>query len=165
MSNVNATRHGTLGSRTARWLSLHPPSHLVATVSAFALLSLTVVATIAQSAPVQVIQSSDGTLYLVQGTNAWTMVPNAISDVEFASLTASGELDGAIPAPFLSASDVLAPLRVVQLGDGTLFLAQATNVWVLVPLRSATRTCSAQHRRPARWRDLGARSQRTWPRR
>jgi branched-chain amino acid transport system substrate-binding protein len=105
----------------------------VLTVLELLVLALPVVTTTAQPAPVQVIQSSDGTVYLAQGTNAWTMVPNAISDAELAGLTPSGELDGAIPAPFLSASELLAPLQAVQDTSGALYLVQGGNVWILVP--------------------------------
>ncbi|MBV9601719.1 MAG: hypothetical protein JOZ87_33340 [Chloroflexi bacterium] len=87
----------------------------------------------AQSSPLNVVQSSDGTLYLEQGSNAWTMVPNSISDSDLAALTPSGELDGAIPAAFLGTPGAPTLLQVVQGSDGTFYIAQGTNVWTLVP--------------------------------
>ena len=96
------------------------------------LIVLSSAATHAQSAPVQVVQTGGGALYLVEGGNAWAMTPNQISDNDVAALTPSGELDGAIPSLFLSASDVLAPLRIEQDSQATLHLVQAGNIW-LVP--------------------------------
>ena len=80
-----------------------------------------------QSSAIRVLQASDGTLHLVQDADAWTMQPSAIPDSDFAALTPSGELDGAIPAPFLS-SATLAPLQAVQAADGSLYLVQGGNV-------------------------------------
>lgn len=86
-----------------------------------------------QSSAIRVLQASDGTLYLIQDADAWTMQPSAIADSDLAALTPSGELDGAIPAPFLS-SATLAPLEAVQTADTSLYLVQGSNVWTLVPL-------------------------------
>ena len=71
------------------------PTHLLAGLSLVAA-SMSITPVVAQSSPLSVIQSSDGTLYLEQGSNAWTMVPNSISDADLVTLTPSGELDGAI---------------------------------------------------------------------
>ncbi|MBV9171392.1 MAG: hypothetical protein JOZ81_15045 [Chloroflexi bacterium] len=54
---------------------------------------------LAQQAPVQVVQASDGTLYVVQGSNAWTLIPNQISDSDLAALNNVGELDGILGTP------------------------------------------------------------------
>lgn len=88
--------------------------------------------TSAQPAPVQVIQGSDGTLYLVQGSNAWTLVPDPISEDELAGLSPSGELDAAIPSPLLAESTLPGALRVVHDGGGTLYLVQGGNAWTLL---------------------------------
>ncbi len=88
----------------------------------------------AQAAGLSVVQSSDGTLYLQQGNNAWTIVPNVISDSDLAGLTASGELDGTIPAALLVAAG--APdtsLQVARGGDGSLYIVRGGSVWALVP--------------------------------
>jgi ABC-type branched-subunit amino acid transport system substrate-binding protein len=89
-----------------------------------------------QSSAIHVLQGADGTLYLAQDSDAWTMQPGPISDGDLAALTPSGELDGAIPAPFLSTS-ALAPLQAVQSADGSLYLVQGSNVWTLVPLAAS----------------------------
>ena len=100
---------------------------------ALVMLLVSVVGVVAQSSAIRVLQTGDGTLYLVQDSNAWTMVPGPISDADLAALTPSGELDGAIPAPFLSIA-TLGPLQAVQATDGSLYLVQGSNVWMLVPL-------------------------------
>jgi hypothetical protein len=92
-----------------------------------------IVTAFAQSSAIRVFQSGDGTLYLVQDSDAWTMAPIAISESDLGALVPSGELDGAIPAPFLT-SATLAPLQAVQASDGTLYLIQGANRWTLVPL-------------------------------
>jgi hypothetical protein len=51
----------------------------------------------AQTAPVRVIQGSDGTLYVVQGGSSWTLVPDQASDSDVAALTPGGEIDGTLP--------------------------------------------------------------------
>ena len=59
-------------------------SHIVlrgfAAVGAFALVAVLAVTAVAQTAPVRVVQGGDGTLYLVQAGNSWTLVPDQISD-------------------------------------------------------------------------------------
>jgi hypothetical protein len=64
---------------------------------------------IAQPAPVRVVQKSDGTLYVVQGTTAWTLVPDQISDEDAAALSPSGEIDGILPNDVLMAQAPEAP--------------------------------------------------------
>jgi hypothetical protein len=86
-----------------------------------------------QPSAIQVLQSADGTLYLAQGSDAWTVKPSPIPNADLAALTPSGELDGAIPATFLSTSTV-APPQAVQSTDGGLHLVEGNNVWTLVPL-------------------------------
>src|SRR5262245_26890429 len=46
----------------------------------------------AQSAPPQVVQAGDGTLYVVRGGTAWMLVPNTIGDDELAGLNLTGEI-------------------------------------------------------------------------
>jgi hypothetical protein len=64
------------------------------------LLTISPAAVSAQPAPPQVVQTSDGTLYLVQNGSAWTLVPNQIDDADLSRLNQSGELDGTIPDQF-----------------------------------------------------------------
>jgi hypothetical protein len=87
----------------------------------------------AQASPVRVVQSSDGTIYLVQAPNDWTLVPTPISDDDLGALTQSGSLNGAIPAPVLNSSGLSGSLQIEQDGNGTIYLVQAPDAWVLVP--------------------------------
>jgi hypothetical protein len=83
-------------------------SHIVlrsfAAVGAFALITVLAVTAVAQTAPVRVVQGSDGTLYLVQAGNSWTLVPDQISDADLAALNLSGEADGTVPAQLLASA-------------------------------------------------------------
>jgi hypothetical protein len=54
------------------------------------LVTAVAVTAVAQAAPVRVVQGSDGTLYLVQAGNSWTLVPDRISDSDLATLTSHG---------------------------------------------------------------------------
>ncbi len=58
---------------------------------------------VAQDGPVRIVQSSDHTLYLVQGASSWMLVPDQITDSDLAALTPRGELNGIIPSAFLGA--------------------------------------------------------------
>ena len=60
----------------------------------------------AQSPPVRVIQGADGSLYIVQGTEAWVLVPDAASDDDVAALDLRGEVDGTLPSEILPAPAV-----------------------------------------------------------
>jgi len=80
-----------------------------AAAGAFALAATFAVTAFAQSAPVRVVQGSDGTLYMVQAGNSWTLVPDQISDANLAALNLSGEVDGTIPAQFLASGPAPAP--------------------------------------------------------
>jgi hypothetical protein len=71
-----------------------------AAVGAFALVAVFAVTAVAQTAPVRVVQGSDGTLYLVQGGKSWTLIPEQIGDSDLAALTSRGEVDGTVPAQF-----------------------------------------------------------------
>ncbi len=97
--------------------------------------SMSVSAAVAQSSTLTVVQSSDNTLYLEQGSNAWSIVPNSISDSDLAALTPSGELDGVIPAALLGSPDAPALLQVVLGSDGMFYIAQGGTMWTLVPNR------------------------------
>lgn len=119
--NENKALH-QFAPRSSRWL---------VALGALLIISIRTTTVIAQSSPLIVVQSTDGTLFLEQGSNAWTMVPNPISDAELAALTPSGELDGAIPG----APGAGTVLQVVQGNDGTLYIAQGGNLWTLVPTR------------------------------
>src|SRR5450631_99545 len=57
----------------------------------------------AQPAPVRVVQGSDGTLYVLQGSSSWTLVPDQISDADVAALAPIGEIDGSLPSDVLTA--------------------------------------------------------------
>ena len=56
----------------------------------------------AQVVPVRVVQSGEGALYLVRDGIAWPLVPESISDADLAALVLGGEVDGALPADWLS---------------------------------------------------------------
>jgi hypothetical protein len=56
---------------------------------------------VAQAAPVRIVQGSDGTLYVVQGSNSWTLVPDQIADADVAALSQRGEIDGTLPNELL----------------------------------------------------------------
>jgi len=80
----------------------------------------------AQPITLRVVQSSDGTLYLVQGASAWTLAPDPISDADLAGLNPVGEIDGSIsPQP--------GPLQVVQASDGEFYVVNGQTAWTLVP--------------------------------
>jgi hypothetical protein len=71
--------------------------------------ALTVLATfslvataLAQPAPVRVVQSTDGALYLVQGGTAWLLVADQIGESDLAGLMVSGEVLGTIPRDLLA---------------------------------------------------------------
>jgi hypothetical protein len=70
-----------------------------AALGTFALITVFASSAVAQPAPVpvRVIQGSDGTMYLVQGSNSWTLVPDQVSDSDVGALNPSGEIDGTLP--------------------------------------------------------------------
>src|SRR5579859_3935220 len=68
----------------------------LAAIAGFALVAVLAITAFAQSTPVRVVQGSDGALYLVQGGNAWTLVPDHISDSDIGGLTPNGQVNGAI---------------------------------------------------------------------
>jgi hypothetical protein len=84
-----------------------------AAVGAFALAAVLAVTAVAQTAPVRVVQGSDGTLYLVQAGNSWTLVPDQISDADLAALNLSGEVAGTVPTQLLASAppQVAAPAQ------------------------------------------------------
>jgi hypothetical protein len=55
--------------------------------------------TFAQPAPVpvRVVQGSDGTLFVIQGSSSWMLVPDQVSDSDIATLNLGGEIDGTFP--------------------------------------------------------------------
>jgi len=71
----------------------------VAGLGALAIAAALAVSAAAQPAPVpvHVVQSTDGTLYVVQGSTSWTLVPGQISDSDAAALNPSGEIDEVMP--------------------------------------------------------------------
>jgi hypothetical protein len=71
-------------------------------LAAFGLVAGLAVTVGAQPAQPRVVQSSDGSLYLVQGGNAWPLVPNQIDDAELGALNLGGEVDGTLPATLLT---------------------------------------------------------------
>jgi hypothetical protein len=75
-----------------------------AAVGAFALVAVLAVTAVAQTAPVRVVQGGDGTLYLVQAANSWTLVPDQISDSDLGGLTPNGQVNGTIPAQLLASA-------------------------------------------------------------
>ncbi len=70
-----------------------------AALGTFALIAAFASSAVAQPAPlpVRVGQGSDGTLYVLQGGNSWTLVPDQLSDSEVATLNPGGEIDGTFP--------------------------------------------------------------------
>ncbi len=58
------------------------------------------------SGPAQVVQSGNGTLYLVQGQQGAALVPDQISDADAASLNLSGEVDGVLPERLVADAQV-----------------------------------------------------------
>jgi hypothetical protein len=83
---------------------------LAAVLGAGALVVVLAVPAFAQAFPVRVVQAGDGTLYLVQGGNAWPLVPDAMSDEDLAALSVGDEVDGTIPSELLTLPDAPAPL-------------------------------------------------------
>jgi hypothetical protein len=73
------------------------------------LLTMSVAPTAAQTAPVSVVQASDGTLYVVQGNSAWRLVPDQISDSDLAALSQTGEIDGTLPQSLLTVVEPAPP--------------------------------------------------------
>lgn len=71
-------------------------------IGAFALVATLTVTAVAQPTQPRVVQSSDGTLYLVQGGSAWPLLPDQISDDDLAALNLGGEVDGIIPPSLLN---------------------------------------------------------------
>jgi len=98
----------------------------IASLGALALVAALAVSAAAQPAPVRVVQSSDGTLFVVQSASAWTLVPDPISDTDLAGLTPAGEIDGTLGLQS-------GPPHVVQASDGSLYLVGAQSAWTLVP--------------------------------
>lgn len=85
-----------------------------------------VTSAVAQPAPLRVVQSSDGTLHVVQGATSWTLLPDPIGDSDLAGLNPVGEIDGIVgPQP--------GPPQVVQASDGGLYIVSGQNSWTLVP--------------------------------
>jgi hypothetical protein len=77
-------------------------------LGAFVIVVVLAATALAQTAPLRVVQGSDGALYLVQANNSWTVVPDQISDSDLAALTPSGEIDGTIPAQLVASAPVQA---------------------------------------------------------
>jgi len=73
----------------------------VASLGALALVAALAVVAAAQPAPVPVhiVQGQGGTLYVVQGSTSWTLVPGQISPDDEAALNPSGEIDEVLPDP------------------------------------------------------------------
>ena len=99
-------------------------------VWALLLVSLWTPRAVAQTAPLEIVQSDDGTLYVTQAATAWTLVPDTIEDDALAGLSPAGELDGVIPTPLLGGPT---PPRAVLASDGSLFVVQGSSSWTLVP--------------------------------
>jgi hypothetical protein len=94
-------------------------------------------------APVREVQGSDGTLYIVQGTNSWTLVPDQISDADVAALNPGGEIDGTFPNElFVVQAPALPPVAAPPAP-----LAPQAQIRVdvnkeLTPVSNANATCS-----------------------
>jgi hypothetical protein len=122
---------GDAASRTSQMARLVALRGALA-VALLALGGVLAAPTVAQPAPLTVLQSSDGSLFFAQAANAWLLVPGQISDDDLSALSPSGDLIGAIPSGLLGSYDPsAASLQVSQGGDGTLYLIQGGNVWTL----------------------------------
>jgi hypothetical protein len=82
----------------------------LAVISACALVAVLAGTAVAQPAPIRVVQGTDGTLYLVQGGNAWPFVPDLIDDPDLAALNLGMEVDGTIPATLFGRPTTPAPV-------------------------------------------------------
>jgi hypothetical protein len=79
-----------------------------------------------RATPPRVVQSPAGDLFLVQSNSRWLLVPDPIDDANLGAFNMAGELDGTVgPQP--------APPRIVQAGDGSLYLLAGQAAWALVP--------------------------------
>ena len=76
---------------------------------AFALIGSLAATAMAQQAPVRIVQGSDGTLYVLQGSNSWTLVPDPLSDSDATALTPGGEIDGTLPDQLFASQAPAAP--------------------------------------------------------
>jgi hypothetical protein len=88
------------------------PFRCIALLGVFAVAAVLTDSVVAQPAQPRVVQSGDGTLYLVQGGNAWPLVPDQISDEDLAVLNLGDEVDGALPANLLNTAATTPPPAV-----------------------------------------------------
>jgi hypothetical protein len=79
----------------------------------------------AETPPFRVVQGTDGSLYLVQGSTGWTLVPDRIDDVEVAALTLYGVLHGTLPDSAFEPSGEQSP--------GGYFVSPSSDVSALTP--------------------------------
>ena len=70
-------------------------------VCGLALIGSLAATAMAQQVPVRVVQASHGTLYVLQGSTSWTLVPDQLSDSDAAALNPTGEIDGTLPDQLL----------------------------------------------------------------
>jgi ABC-type branched-subunit amino acid transport system substrate-binding protein len=89
--------------------------------------------TLAQTEPLRVLQAADGSLYLALGDIGWHVTPQPVTADDLAGLIPSGELIGAVPAPFVTGAPTNDPPRIVQGQDGSLHLVQGENAWAVTP--------------------------------
>lgn len=80
----------------------------------------------------EVVQGSDGSLWVRQGSVAWMLVPDQIADSDLSALKLAGEIDGFIP-PTIQDPAGATLLDATVGNDGTLYLVQGTTGWLLVP--------------------------------
>jgi hypothetical protein len=103
-----------------------------AAFTAFAFIAAFAPSVVAQPAvvPARVVQDSIGALHVVQGTNAWTLTPDQLSDSDLAAMNVIGEIDGTFPNQLLGTS---ATPQIVQASEGSLYVVEGGNTWTLVP--------------------------------
>jgi hypothetical protein len=85
----------------------------------------------AQPATVRLVQGTDGALYLVQGTDAWPIVPAQYPDEVLATIPIQGEVHGTLPT--IPRHVPPRPPTLGQGSDGTLYIVDESSAWSLVP--------------------------------
>jgi hypothetical protein len=96
-------------------MSTYPALRSFAVVGAFVFVATLAASAAAQPAPPQVVQGTDGSLYILQGPKAWTLFPGQISDDAVAGLNLSGEINGTFPADLFSVPAPASPAPQAQI--------------------------------------------------
>jgi hypothetical protein len=75
----------------------------------------------------RLVQRSDGALFLIRGTNSWSVVPESIGDDELATLSPGQEVDGLLPLVQPGGA------RIVQASDGSYYVLEGGAAQLLLP--------------------------------